>query len=229
MNVYIYQAALLCEACGRATRLKLIGKGKSPADRYDESSYDSDDFPKGPESDGGGESDSPEHCDHCKVFLANPLTALGRDALDDMCREALRKGEFSEAALEWIEFYSVDLPVLLDAFTRGYVESALWSSSDQGGEPLDKNYDIDDITPEALATMAKDFANFQEASKELLEQSELTDDEAGHDFWLTRNGHGVGFWDRGLGEIGDKLSEACKPYGTSDLYVGDDGRLYVSP
>jgi hypothetical protein len=57
--------------------------------------------------------------------------------------------------------------------------------------------------------------------------------QVGHDFWLTRNGHGAGFWDRWSGGTegerhGDVPTEASKPYGTSDLYIGDDDRLYVS-
>lgn len=39
---------------------------------------------------------------------------------------------------------------------------------------------------------------------------------AGHDFWLTRGGHGTGFWDRGLGELGERLSEAARKYGEPD-------------
>lgn len=31
----------------------------------------------------------------------------------------------------------------------------------------------------------------------------------GHDLYLTSAGHGVGFWDRDLGELGDKLSAIC--------------------
>jgi hypothetical protein len=49
---------------------------------------------------------------------------------------------------------------------------------------------------------------------------------AGHDFWLTRNGHGAGFWDRGLGNVGDRLSRAAKVYGSVDVYAGDDGLIY---
>ena len=53
------------------------------------------------------------------------------------------------------------------------------------------------------------------------------EERLGHDFWLTRNGHGAGFWDRGLGELGQKLTEATKTFGTSDLYIGDDGKIYA--
>jgi hypothetical protein len=49
---------------------------------------------------------------------------------------------------------------------------------------------------------------------------------AGHDFWLTRNGHGAGFWDRGLGDLGERLSKAAKVYGEVYLYPGDDGKVY---
>lgn len=51
--------------------------------------------------------------------------------------------------------------------------------------------------------------------------------QVGHDFFLTRCGHGAGFWDRGLGELGDWLTDRANRYGEQDAYVGDDGRLYV--
>lgn len=35
----------------------------------------------------------------------------------------------------------------------------------------------------------------------------------GQDFYLTRNRHGTGFWDRGYGPTGDDLTEAAKVYG----------------
>jgi hypothetical protein len=56
----------------------------------------------------------------------------------------------------------------------------------------------------------------------------LTPAQIGHDFWLTRNRHGAGFWDRGLGDLGDKLTAAAHTYGESNLYVGDDGQVYVA-
>ncbi|MNR87614.1 hypothetical protein D3C72_185120 [compost metagenome] len=51
---------------------------------------------------------------------------------------------------------------------------------------------------------------------------------AGHDFWLTRCGHGVGFWDRGLGELGQRLTEASNAFGNIDLYLGDDEQVYAA-
>lgn len=36
---------------------------------------------------------------------------------------------------------------------------------------------------------------------------------AGTDFYLTRERHGAGFWDRGLGTLGKRLSDSAKGYG----------------
>lgn len=43
----------------------------------------------------------------------------------------------------------------------------------------------------------------------------------GHDFWMTRNGHGVGFWDRGLGDEGDALSEIAREFGEAHVWFAD--------
>jgi len=115
-------------------------------------------------------------------------------------------------------------------FSTAYLECALWSSNDesneQGGNPMDANYDESDLSDECREQMEKDCAEFQESNRELLEASGQSDEQSGHDFWLTRCGHGAGFWDRGLGDIGRKLTDACKPYGNVDLYIGDDGKIY---
>jgi hypothetical protein len=77
MDVYIYAAALLCEDCGEAQRQHLdeafADNGAAPGTDED----DSDRYPQGPYPDGGGEADSPQHCDQCGTFLENPLTGDG--------------------------------------------------------------------------------------------------------------------------------------------------------
>ena len=115
----------------------------------------------------------------------------------------------------------------IDAFTLGYIECALWSSCDENDVPLDDNYCIDDMAPAALAGCIEDCADFRSANSAALEASNLSDESAGHDFWLTRNGHGAGYWDRGLGAIGTILSDAARVYGSVDFYVGDDGKVYA--
>ena len=101
---------------------------------------------------------------------------------------------------------------------------------------LDEKYDSDDIAPEARKAMEKDCEKFIAENETALGDYEekigrnweySESEEAGHDFWLTRNGHGAGFWDRGIGETGDTLTEASTGFGEVDLYAGDDGKLYT--
>ena len=130
----------------------------------------------------------------------------------------------------------------LDTFTLAYLETALWSSHDNsdpqtGGEPLDRNYGIDDIDPETLARMIADCAAFQAehwgvfaADGACLRCGPDFDEIglAGHDFWLTRNGHGAGFWDGDWSEEAAAiLTPAATAFGEFDLYVGDDGLIYA--
>lgn len=114
-----------------------------------------------------------------------------------------------------------------DAFKASYVTAALWSSTDEQGTPLDRRYSALDIHEDSLRTMHIECDAFITAYvTELLEHGSPS--QAGHDFWLTRNGHGAGFWDRGLGKLGDALTAAAESCGTSDLYVGDDGQVHVA-
>lgn len=53
--------------------------------------------------------------------------------------------------------------------------------------------------------------------------------EIGSDFWLTRNGHGAGFWDRGYDDdVEKKLMDSVKQFGTQDLYLGNNNELHLS-
>lgn len=137
----------------------------------------------------------------------------------------------------------------LDDFVTGYVECALWSESigdDFADEWATKHpnedrpapdvslesfgFTPDDLSEESRREIREECADFANANLDDLRAycERRTIEHAGHDFWLTRNGHGAGFWDRGLGELGDRLSEAAKPYGSAHVYVGDDGKLYVA-
>ena len=53
-------------------------------------------------------------------------------------------------------------------------------------------------------------------------------DYAAHDFILTRNGHGAGFWDGDWSEpIATKLTELCKKFGEINIYLSDENLLEV--
>lgn len=115
----------------------------------------------------------------------------------------------------------------MDTFTRAYITAALWASTDANDAPMDDNYDVCDLAPETVTAMEADCADFQESNASDLAGCDL--ERAGHDFWLTRNRHGAGFWDGDCPkEIGARLTEASHAYGSSDLYVGDDGKVHAS-
>ena len=132
--------------------------------------------------------------------------------------------DYEDAAFSGREF---------DEAYDGLVCTALWSSVDmETGEPFDAaNYTADDVAPETGTQLRDEFDDFVQANNAVIariraKHPSCTPSQVGHDFWLTRNRHGAGFWDRGYGEDGDKLSEAAKVYGSFDLYVGDDGLLH---
>jgi hypothetical protein len=112
----------------------------------------------------------------------------------------------------------------LSACAQQYLETALWSSSDEDGEPLDRQFSVSDFAPEAIEQAEKDCLDFLSTN----DVGDLDESEVGHNFWLTRNRHGAGFWDLGLGALGDRLTKAAHVYGECDVYLGDDGKLYLS-
>lgn len=104
--------------------------------------------------------------------------------------------------------------------------TALWSASDEDGTPLEAcGFSMEDIDDDMADSFAREVAEF--CHMQTRDVTGLGAGQVGHDFALTRNGHGAGFWDRGLGELGDRLTEACRPYGECHLYVGDDGKVYA--
>jgi hypothetical protein len=101
---YIFRAALLCQHCGKVA-CQTVPK-PAGMDPNNEASWDSDDYPKGPFIDGGGEADSPQHCDFCGEFLGNPLTPDGDRYVLDALREHAEHGRGDPAVLaEWRDHY----------------------------------------------------------------------------------------------------------------------------
>ena len=101
----------------------------------------------------------------------------------------------------------------LDRFIAGYWECEEWVI---GSDP-DDHYEAGiDASEGYIAEGNEDCRAFIEDNRELLTRSNLTPESAGHDFYLTRNHHGAGYWDRGLGEVGDALTNATEPYGETN-------------
>lgn len=113
---------------------------------------------------------------------------------------------------------------LYSRFVEAYLEMAIFTSADDQGRPLDRHYGIENFAYEAIRRANKDCREFQESGEELLRQHG-DDERNGADFWLSRNGHGAGFFDRGYGEDGDLLQDLARSMGEVHVYVGDDKKL----
>lgn len=116
-------------------------------------------------------------------------------------------------------------------FLAGYIECALWADApiNDDGEhddnaPEPAGAELDRMTAEAGAWFIANRADIDAAA----DCSGYSYARAGHDYWLTRNGHGAGFWDRDElpGDVAARLTAAAERAGTVYLYVGDDGNTY---
>lgn len=132
---------------------------------------------------------------------------------------------------------------LLECFTCHYITTALWASREDGADEW-LDVDAGDIAPAALDRIKKDCSDFFYANMPHIfcddapqardfdtaaSESERVAAMAGHDFWLTRNGHGAGFWDSDWPEPhATALDNASKAAGSIDLYIGDDGLIHAA-
>jgi hypothetical protein len=127
-----------------------------------------------------------------------------------------------------------------DPFMNGYFECLFFTEEDSlseswleayGEEPEDDDYGSVDVsefafTARGLKQIISDCKDFKAAcAEEGLDLDKWGQSKAGHDFWLTRNGHGAGFWDRGRKD-GDALTKIAKSFGAINVAVGETGDLY---
>lgn len=97
-------------------------------------------------------------------------------------------------------------------FFRAYIEAVYFTETGDTDQP---GSDVD-LTHEFLRQSAMDCNRFYNAYGELIGHHRI--EQAGHDFWLTRNGHGAGFWDRPEiygDEAAAELTRACSFAGES--------------
>lgn len=137
-----------------------------------------------------------------------------------------------------------DLPELV----QGYIEALFFTENDpsvtleewqaepdmefmDGSIPSDAGFC--ELAPDTLESIKADCGAFHVKARDLLRKAYergYDRSQAGHDFWLTRNGHGAGFWDRKELEadgLGDDLSDIAKEFGEVWAYIGDDALIYV--
>jgi len=88
----------------------------------------------------------------------------------------------------------------LDLFTHAYLLAALWTFDDDAPSgDYETSGRPEELFPrfsrEAIERAQADCAKFQTANGNWIARAELSDARAGHCFWLSRNGHGSGFFD----------------------------------
>lgn len=121
----------------------------------------------------------------------------------------------------------------METILDGYITCALWTSfaiNEEGEETrFDEGQEVSEELQEQFKTDLESFLDIckQDCPEELEEY--LEEEGAarfGHDFWLTRNSHGAGFWDRKLDGF-KQLTKWAHTFGEQNLYIGDDGRIYA--
>lgn len=112
------------------------------------------------------------------------------------------------------------------AFLFAYRRALAWSESDGAHESLEEF----DFGAEALAETRAHVWNFIAQTGESLERAASADEyswaSAGHDFALTRNGHGAGFWDRdeldSVADARDHLDAVAVEFGPVHAWIDND-------
>lgn len=112
----------------------------------------------------------------------------------------------------------------LDTMVTSFIDTMVWADCNDGDDDVDVC--IDDVSDTAVTSITADCQRFIDAVVGLLPQYTEGFVQLGHDFYLTRCGHGVGFWDRDLGDLGEQLTTIAESFGVVDVYTVD-GRVEV--
>jgi hypothetical protein len=128
----------------------------------------------------------------------------------------------------------------LDAFEQAFIGAFLDDIYEQERErsreenAFDaKRFKLTDIDTHSLKKLLDDCKKFQNEHFEAIERGGVGFNnafiQAGFDFYYTRTGAGVGFWetDDWPEPYSKELTDAAKKFGHIDGYVGDDKKVYV--
>lgn len=110
----------------------------------------------------------------------------------------------------------------MDDFTRAYVHAAAWTEDPHPGQGEYPEPDHGELSPAFIAQAIVDCGRFQYLAGLYAAENP---EQAGHDFWLTRNGHGAGFWDGEWPEpAASILTDISETFGEYYAGVFADGR-----
>lgn len=121
----------------------------------------------------------------------------------------------------------------IEIIKRDYLVCALWASNNDEGDPLDDNFDLNDIDVDSniiVRNIVLEFISFVPDQDLEMYLQDHNFEQLGHDLFLTQNGHGAGFWDRQYPssekELGDRLTKLCKLIGEVHIF-DSDGKIYI--
>lgn len=237
ITAYMYQAALLCDDCTRshlinthdivlvtfpdyfsggghlirtddmlATVLRFEG-----ADPENESSWDSDKFPK---STAGlsDEADTPQHCDHCQLFLENRLTG---DGYEYVLQKLLDDDGDADVLQLWRDFYGDDF------------------MTSPGRERVSIN---DIVTGKEGEHDSSTFAvRYHKPDDDVLPLASESDNPAGWYWWHTDGPNNTAFGpfataDDAQDDAQEDASNEPLPWlMAGDWFIDSDGALYIVP
>lgn len=99
-----------------------------------------------------------------------------------------------------------------------------WQASDMsedGGNGYPITEEGDEYTEAVADVIREDCLAFLESAEDLLTADGIPASQAGHDFILSANHHGTGFWDRGYPH-GDELHDLSDGYQVGAEFALDD-------
>jgi len=126
---------------------------------------------------------------------------------------------------------------------KALLHTLLWSSTDEFGKPLDDDFSPEDFSDEDVQKLYGEFQNFVsiveksitdkigcswDCIDDFYDLQQPAENQTEHDYILTRNGHGCGFYDGDWArEVAFILAETAQSQGEVLPYVGDDGKVYI--
>lgn len=118
-------------------------------------------------------------------------------------------------------------------FVAGYKQAIIFAETATNGDGEDvQNLAGYDFSESALGIIYQDCRlfwghNSDKVGLAVAGSEDYDYERAGNDFWFTRQHHGVGFWDRGLGLVGDELTEAAESFAEKNIFINDAGLLEI--
>ena|SRR6266446_4390376 len=123
------------------------------------------------------------------------------------------------------EFIAQHTPAGFDDFTRGYFEAMEWLLQDEVDRAKLRGFTRAAILKGLLDCETFRIANYDDLA-EYRRITGLGEQSAGCDFFLSRNGHGTGFFDRGMDLVFGRLQIAAKHAGATHEDVSPSGWIY---